>query len=380
MNASPDKQARVRIDRLLAAARALQDPGSFPGRDLRARLLGSTGLSEAGVELGLTEYLETHPSETELDALCRAVQPSPVSHVLLSANVFIAAHRALALALASSATVYVRPSRREPEFLTALAALDPELFHVVDTLEPKSHEQLTAYGRAATLAELRQQLPAGVQFSAAGPGHGVAFIHESAWRASPGTPGRQTSDHAPDGTPIDQLSRELVRDVVAFDQRGCLSLRWVVVECSEPSMARLERLAVGISTALSAAEARVPLGRLTGEELGERRRYLDTMSYVGEVIDNGRSSVSVLSPEAAPLLPPAGRNVLLVCTADAASYAKRYADSITSYCVSHAEQPDFERAVQKCLPFARKATAGRMQQPPFDGPVDLRPATRPSTL
>jgi hypothetical protein len=207
--------ARARVERLLRAARALADPAHPLGRAARAELPVSTRLSPEGVALALTECLEIEPSEAELDALFRSVKPRKRALVLLPANVFVAAHRAIALALSSSETVLVRPSRREPRFVELLARAEPGLFQVVSELVAEPGDALWAYGGDETLSSVRARLPPNVALHAQGPGYGVAVV------------ARQNIDAA--------AAHSLARDIVPFDQRGCLSPRVALVLGGCPS-------------------------------------------------------------------------------------------------------------------------------------------------
>jgi len=146
-----------RVARLVAVARRIADPADPLGQRARALLPASTGLSLQGVELGLTRCLEIAPTDLELRSLCEGTPSAPRAHVLLSANVFVAAHRAIALALAASARVEVRPSRREPEMVRLLQAGDPGLFRVVDDLSAAPGDHVWAYGTDRTLAALRDE-------------------------------------------------------------------------------------------------------------------------------------------------------------------------------------------------------------------------------
>src|SRR5690606_16289101 len=165
--------ARARLERLLEAARGIRDPETPLGREARARLSVSTGLSAAGIELAISKCLETHPTEAELERLAASVESAPRAHVLLSANVFTAAHRAIALALAASEQVFVRPSRREPEMARLLLRGAPGLFTLVDPLEPEPGDALFAYGSDVTLNELRAALAPGVRLHGHGSGFGI---------------------------------------------------------------------------------------------------------------------------------------------------------------------------------------------------------------
>ena len=69
--------------------------------------------------LGRPATLDDIP-DAELDALIAGVTPRERVHVILSPSVFVAPLRAIALAVASSDHVTVKPSKREPHFAHAL--------------------------------------------------------------------------------------------------------------------------------------------------------------------------------------------------------------------------------------------------------------------
>jgi hypothetical protein len=242
-----ERTARVRA--LLAAAKRLRDrpPDAPDARRLRDDLIRSTGLSEEGVALGITRYLETEASSGDLSALVDRAGDAPRVWVVLSANVFIASLRAIAIAVAASEDVRVRPSRREPAFTTALyQALLSEgspPFVIVDELLPEPGDEVHLYGRDETISSLRSRLPASVRTREHRSGLGVAVLETGSDRSRP----------------ADDLSW----DVIAFDQRGCLSPRIVVVPGTGQAP---EAYAAAISSALERRAREVPRGALLDGE------------------------------------------------------------------------------------------------------------------
>ena len=109
---------RARIQALLEGAQRLADAAQPLGQRLREQLAISTGLTPQGIEAALARCLETAPTGPEIAALLRNTKPTASAHVLLSANVFTAAHRAIAIALASSACRRI-DSRRSSSLRTA---------------------------------------------------------------------------------------------------------------------------------------------------------------------------------------------------------------------------------------------------------------------
>jgi len=339
-----DDDALRRVEALVGAARLVADPSSDFGRRARALLVESTGLSAENVELALTECLETAPSRAELDALIASVPVAPRAHVVLPANVFIAAHRALALALASAPHVFVRPSRREPHFAALLAAAAPNLFSLTPQIQPESGDHVWAYGGDTSLDAIRASLPPDVHLHAHGPGYGVAVIDASQITAETAT--------------------ALAADIVPFDQRGCLSPRAAIVE---GTLADARRFADLVARALADAGERIPRGRLDAAELADARAWQDAHTYSGSVIAAGPGAVSVAENRWEPA--PIGRN-LLVMSSDALIVAlqARGAD-ITAIGVTTAEH---RQRLERFFPYARIARVGTLQRPAFDGPVDRR--------
>src|SRR5690606_16063514 len=199
----------ARVQGFLEAAARLSNPNDPLGRAARARLPESTGLSPAGVAYALEHCLERCPSPAELGRVCSQVSESPRAHVLLSANVFTAPVRAVALALAASERVCVRTSRREPVMTELLLEASGGQFELVSALTPSAGDQLWAYGSDQTLAAVANELPSGVVFHGHGSGFGLAIVDDA---------GLCDLERAADG---------LARDCIAFDQRGCLSPRLV---------------------------------------------------------------------------------------------------------------------------------------------------------
>src|SRR5690606_37489414 len=145
-------EARLeRVARYIEQARRLRAPADPLGAAARRELPAATGLSAAGVELALQEYLELDPSHQELETLCASTPEAARAHVLLSANVFVAAHRAIAVALAASEHVFVRPSRREPVMARLLHDASGDAFRIVSELAPVSGDHLYVYGSAETI-------------------------------------------------------------------------------------------------------------------------------------------------------------------------------------------------------------------------------------
>jgi hypothetical protein len=341
--------ALARVEALVRGARLVSDGASELGRRAR-RLLGeSTGLSAENVEWALTNALETSPSPSELAALAASVAPARAAWVVLPANVFVAAHRAVALALAASPVVRVRVSRREPHFARLLDEASPGLFELVDALAPEPGDCVFAYGADATLASVRARLPASVALAAHGDGFGVALLDARAATA--------------------EAARDLAIDVAAFDQRGCLSPR---LACVLGDAGAARRFAELVAEALAERARDVPLGRLDAEEKADIARFRDTAAYAGTLQPAGPGFVCALGGSGV-LFAPVGRNLAVVPVTSVES-AFLALDPALVTAVGIAGGADLGAAVASVVPGARLSKLGHMQRPAFDGAADRRRA------
>ena len=318
--------AERRVRALVAAANRVARDESVV-----AALVGP--LSRAGVELALREHLELTPTDGEIAQLLANAPPETErATVILASNVFVGALRAAAVAAASAPHVELRPSRREPTFAEALVTAVGE-----DWLTLSSARELRTtrgavhvYGRERTVQVVKAAVPADVAIYVHGPGFSAAYV---------------------DGDPI-EAARLVAADVVPFDQRGCLSPRVTFVDGDATAFAQ----------ALDRELARaIPRGALEDEERAAWRRYLDTWTVAGATVHAGAAHAVVLA--GAFSLAPVGRAMHVVPSTRAAML-----ETLT---------PCADRLVALAgtpSPFAhvRQAPLGRLQKPPFDGPVDLR--------
>jgi hypothetical protein len=340
------REAERRVRALVDGAARLADGTTELGRRARRELVAATGLSPEGVELALAESLEARVTDAELVKFCALVAPVPAAHVLLSANVFVAAHRAIALALAGSSRVAVRPSRREPVFARLLAEAAPDLFVVTSELSPAPGDAMWAYGADETLARVRASLPPDVAFHAHGSGIGVAVV---------------------DAAHADRdAARALARDVVPFDQRGCLSPR-AVLFVGTPYEARA--FAALVATELAELGERVPLGVLSPDEAADVTRFRDAFTVAGSVEPAGPGWIATGGP-AALAVAPIGRNLAITPCDDPVRLLKPHASLVAA--LGSLAGRELQASLLRALPDARPSPLGRMQRPPFDGPVDRR--------
>jgi hypothetical protein len=350
--------ALERIERLLAALERALTPG-VARTALRARLLETTGLPSQSIEWALARCLERAPTHAERMALIGSVARAPRAHVILPGSVFVAPHRALALALAAAPRVCVKPSRRDPALTLALHEQDPELFQVVERIAPKAGDHVYAYGSDLTLGELRRELPSHTVLHAHGSGFGVAVVDLD----------------APDAE-LARAARAIAEDTACFDQRGCLSPRFVLALGGRVAP---DAFAQQLAAALAELELALPLGRLDPSERAEATWFRQCAAYAGTLLPAGSGAVSVRAPlEAGALandgalaleVPPAGRYLEILPIARIEPALRALRPWITSVgCAS----PRLEEQLLSWLDPVRVTRVGQMQRPPFDGPVDRR--------
>jgi hypothetical protein len=323
---------------MAAAERVARDPA------IVAPLVASTGLSRQGVELALARHLERRATDAEIASLVASSGKAESVHVILSSSVFVAPLRAIATALAASDRVTVKPSRREPVFATALvgALADPRvvLAPALDVASVASGE-IHVYGRDETIAEVRRAAGPGVIVRGHGAGMGVALV---------------TGD-------LTRAAAALAEDVIAFDQRGCLSPRVAFVVDDATAFGR------ALFDALEARGRDVPRGALDPSESEEAARWASTVAYAGALHSGASCAVGVLGARA---IPPSGRHVLVRPLASASDFLRVLGDDARF--VTTVGSDLALNALRAIAPkHARLSALGAMQRPPLDGPVDLRP-------
>ncbi len=333
------------IVRLVEAAQSLAGD-----RALEDALVLSTGLSREGVRRAFEQHLERDPTPEELRSLERAATQTCEVTVVLSANVFVGALRAIAIARAAAGRVVVRPSRREPAFASALVeavrargeegiVLEPAL-----RIEDVTAGEIHVYGRDATVAEIRAQARPGVRVRGHGAGMGVAWI-----------------SRAHDGG----AAAAVASDVIAFDQQGCLSPRIVLVEGDEDAA---DTFAVALDRALASAEADVPRGQVPEDVRAEIASWRSSMEYAGK-LRAGETHAVALAPGFA-VLPPTHRHVLVVPVDDTLDGRALLAPVARAVVAVGSDDLHAARALAPA--WARLSALGAMQRPRLDGPVDRR--------
>ena len=165
-----------------------------------------------------------------------------------------------------------------------------------------------------------------------------------------------------DDAPVAGSAAAIARDVIAFDQRGCLSPRIVFVTTKQSGA-----LLAALSDALAALERMIPRGALHATERADAERYASTVAFAGELV---RGPAHLVGCSSSLLLPPSGRHVHLVRHDDLRETQRdvgRLAMSVVAIGASHPS-----RVARWAPPHARISALGRMQRPPLDGAVDGR--------
>lgn len=376
------EQRQHRVLAVANAAASLADPSSPKGQELRRQLIEHGPLSPEGVHLALRHHIAPCPNEMQLRQLLKVAGQAPYVHVVLSGNVFVAGVQAMAVAVAAAPKVTVRLSRRDSVFTRYLleiameeSALDGVVLRdsvAIDTVreafEQGQMSQVHLYGRDATMVAIARNLcdqgrahQMLVRAHGAGIGVGVVGARES----------------------IQSAAVDAVADIIAFDQRGCLSLRIVFVQ---GDYRRAVAFGKALFDALQHASQTVPLGTLYDDERIERQRYLSTCCIAGELFYGQNVAVSVADKRV--WLPPVGRNVHVVaCHAgELHELLRPLQPYVSALGIAGAERDapvdDVVGEAKQLLPDARVSCLGFMQRPVLDGFVDKRqtPLLRPDQV
>jgi len=272
--------------------------------------------------------------------------------VILSANVFTAGLRALALAVAAAPRVAVRCSSRENVFVPALieAVQDADKLGIrlVDSIAPSAGDEVHLYGSDETLRVICAGLGEGIRVRAHGTGIGLALISVDA--------------------SVTDAAAMLARDMVPFDQRGCLSPRVAIL----PRFEMARELAEALRVELEAWQVRVPAGLPDPVLRAEVASFRQTAEALGEFLPCGSGGIALAEGLRAPWFSPTGRNLLVTAFEDeaAAKWIAPIARHVASIGIAGGER-EWSRLVEGCAG-ARRSALGYMQRPRFDGPVDQR--------
>ncbi len=335
------------VRRLQQAARAVVAERAT----LVPALVASTGLSTEGVELALARHVELEATDDELATLVTRAGDAARITIVLSANVFVGALRAIALARAASTDVVVRPSRRDPAFARALVesarARGDSCVRLDESLDVASIDagEVHVYGHDDTIAEVRKQ--ARVPVRGHGSGMGAVWISALA--------------------DLDDAARDVADDVVVFDQRGCLSPRVVLVHGDQ---VRAMALADALHAELDRRATSVPRGEVPADERAAAGRYVATMTYAFRALVGRQHAIGVAPPGAPLVLPPPYRHVHVAACASLEMAATLLAPLRKGIVTIGSDEQEAARVLAPA--WARLACLGAMQRPALDGPVDLR--------
>lgn len=300
---------------------------------------------------GLTGELGAERLQQQQEVLLRRVaSPAHLVFVNLAANVFTACLRPALIASLLGTRVLLRASSRAQTFPAKLAEAFGPAVQVV-RFDHEDHASFSQAAKAADVVELfgsDDTLDAIVKTLTTpvirrGTGIGVV-----SWNVAP----------------ADAQLAALARDVIAYDQRGCLSPRVVIVHESLD----LEEAARALTESIDSLNAEFPRAQLDEHNKAEASRWLATGDAVGKVV-RGQSCAMVLDESGALSLGPTERHLLFQRALDRA--LRPWVKVVGSF------EPSDERAsvtsnVRSDITNAqaRWCAAGQMQRPDLFAPAD----------
>jgi hypothetical protein len=361
------------IDALRSTALTLSDAREPIALRLRSELQQETGLSMPMIEWGLVTSLSSlrHAPLAELVSAIPHDAPREVIGVVLAGNLFVAAVRGLALPLLAGAHVIAKTASREGAFArafqAALSQADPAVGARLAVVQFSREDEaatralctgvdaLSVYGSDETVEQLRKLSPT-ARIIAHGHGLSAAYVARSAL-SSPEQAAR--------------TAERVALDVAAYDQHGCLSPHFVLVEpggAVEPQ-AFAQLLA---AEALPALAQLLPAAEPTLHEQAEQLQWQAIAAVRGELHSHPTHAVSF---EPAPLRPsPGGRQISVYACADHAQLRELlepFAEHLK--CVGVAGNKAERAAIAALLGSAQICRSGEMQSPPFDSWADGTP-------
>ena len=281
--------------------------------------------------------------------------------MILSANVFVAPLRALAIARAAAAArdrATRRRAIRRSRAALVEAAADPAITLATDRdVAGLEADRIDVYGRDETIAAVRSRARAGVVVRGHGAGLGVAFV--AADTDADGFTGAQARRPSPGRS----------RPTWCPSTSEAASAPASALVEGPPS--RAAAFAGALHDALAVLGSRVPRGALTPDERSEATRWRETLAFAGRVwaapITPSRSRrpgrLSPFRPSVATCSSP---------PSPSAAAARELLAPFARFVVTvGGRDPAVARRAR-----ARRTPAGprlgRMQRPPLDGPVDRR--------
>jgi hypothetical protein len=329
-----------RVDDVVRAAETLLDSWKALGGDSRKYAVDETGISQEMAEHVFVTACSRYQRK-QVESLSNTKYDGMHVCVVLAASVATAPLRAIALPwLARAARVSVRASRSQRKLVDVFVrAFGCDEIAMVDEI-PGDASVVSAYGSDDTLEVIRRKLPPGTQWEAKGHGVGVALADT-----------------------MDDVQR-VAMDVVMYDQRGCLSPQMVLV--------REDALAFGraLFAELVEIEKTLPRGVVTLEEGSLVAQWQGVNAAQCEWFRRAKTCSVGVSHEARWVASPGMRNVV-VCTVRSVEDVLCVVGDQSRYitCVGCS---DVWKDIRTALPQARVVSLGTMQDPPLDGPEDLR--------
>jgi acyl-CoA reductase-like NAD-dependent aldehyde dehydrogenase len=359
--------AERRIELLLAAKERLESSMEAHVDEL-AR---TSGLRSANVRWGLSTTFEAVTREA-LTSIVRSAQsagpkgsimrPRGLHALILSGNVFTAALRALYVPLCLGNPVIAKASPRNDLFAhllaRALVETDPIFRDAVAVVTFSSRESdlvelllerchtVAAYGSDETIRALRRRLGAGVRFLPHGHGLGLAYVEG-------------------DGT--DDEVAAFADDVIAYDQRGCLSPHALIITGDARAFAaRLQK-------ALAAASFRRPRGSLPMDVGAAQVQWRGVAHARGELFEGLDFAIAVESASR-PRLSPGYRNVSILSIDNREAFgalAGSFGAHLKAVGVGGMQPSELSLRLG-CVP--RVCALGEMQRPPLEAAWEGAPA------
>ncbi len=346
-----------------------------PSPSLVDALVAETGLSSENVRQSMTNVRtdEALADAAQISAFCAAAEARG-SHgrvaLVLSSNVFTAPIRAIAWALAQAPLVTVRASRRARSMLTLLAnapglevpnELPEEPAEAMEALvaELAAGDALHVYGGEVAISQARALLARRLEVDRELHGPGLGAIVARA---------------------IDVIASAdaIAEDVAAYDQRGCLSPRLLVLVTD--GMAGERVAAEALFQALDRVAETKPRGAMSDAERGDVARACDAATFVGTALVAPSHAVLLLGGarrvSAGPLVSPGGRVLPIVSVSDVAQ-GLELLRSLSRHLTVLGASPFAPGEVDQAAALgARIVRLGTMQRPPLSiGPVDGRTST-----
>lgn len=254
---------------IASAARLLSDDHGELGQALRTQLEQSGAISRPMIDWGLATALNS----ANLPAVLRTAAwldkgerylavPVRLATVILSGNVFTASLRALALPILAGVPVIAKTSETDDIlahfFKRALDQVNPTIGAACEVVTFSSHrtdlldalyrnsEVVAVYGSNQTVEAVRAALPSRTRLVPHGHGLGAIYLHRQTLSTESG---------------LREAIAQIAVDVAAYDQRGCLSPHFILLESG--AMDGREFAVRLADQGLKELEKALPLGHLS---------------------------------------------------------------------------------------------------------------------